>query len=85
MALSRLGYAARVLNQMYNYFQTWRIEPLGAELNKQPLPPFYPPKPALEDGLRVLFKVKAENLTTSSFKKSMIKTFFQVGLLKDPN
>ena len=68
---------------LYNYFQSWRIARMSAEINHKPLPPFAPPKPTVEDGLRTLLEVIDTNLATSAFQKSMVKTFVQVLLLKD--
>ena len=69
---------------LYNYFQSWRIARLSAERDQMTLPPFAPPKPAVEDGLRTLLEVLNTSLATSAFKKSMAKTFVQVSLLKEP-
>ena len=68
---------------LYSYFQSWRIARMSAQLNHTPLPPFAPPKPKVEDGLRTLLDVLSTNLATPKFEKSMVKTFVQVGLLKE--
>jgi hypothetical protein len=53
---------------LFDYFQSWKVKRLQAVINKTPLPHFNPPKPKVADGLRILFKVCDNTFKTESFQ-----------------
>ena len=53
---------------LYDFFQSWKVKRLQAQVNKMPLPKFQPPKPKVTDGLRTLLKVCDETFATDAFQ-----------------
>ena len=57
---------------LYDYFQSWKVKRLQAQVNKTPLPKFQPPKPKVTDGLLTLLKVCDETFATDAFQARSI-------------
>ena len=66
--------SARV-RQIFDYFQSWKVARLQAQVGGTALPPFQPPKPTLAQGLMTMRSVHQELFTKESFKDSMKKCF----------
>ena len=66
--------------RLFEYFQSWKIRRLQAQVARQEPPKFDPPKPTVADGLLTLIKVLNTTLATEQFQKSMSKCFEDVGL-----
>ena len=79
------GIRAGRCENLFSYFQNWKIERLKAAAAKPPLPlpKFSPPKPTVLDGLKMVEKVCADTFSKASFKEKMRTCFVQVGLVKD--
>ena len=71
-------------DQLFNYFQSWKIQRLKAERDGTEKPLFQPPKPTVADGLLTLMKVLNTSLATEKFESSMAKCFVDVGLAPCP-
>lgn len=67
---------------LFSYFQEWKIARLTASAHpdKPPLPPFRPPKPAVEQGIQTVLQCTTSTLGTPEFGESLRKTFVKVGL-----
>ena len=55
-------------DELFDFFQNWKIQRLQALAQKKPLPKFQPPKPKVADGLRIVCKVCNETFETEKFK-----------------
>ena len=74
-------------NQLFDYFQSWKLKRLqeaSKPANVRKLPPWAPPKMSIADGIRAVIEVEETVLATPKFRKSMRKCFVSVGLKKDP-
>ena len=60
---------------LYEFFQSWKVKRLKAQLEKKPLPPFQPPKPKVSDGLKTLLKIGQTTFLTPKFQASLKKAF----------
>ena len=56
--------------QLFDYFQNYKIACLRAQAESKPLPKFQPPKPKVADGLRILRKVCQTTFKTEKFQVS---------------
>jgi hypothetical protein len=65
---------------LFDYFQAWKIRRLKAERDGTARPPFSPPKPTVADGLQTLITVLNTTLATTKFQTSMQRCFVDVGL-----
>ena len=79
----KVGIRRERCNQLFNFFQAWKLLRLKAQLDGKPPPKFNPPKPAVVDGLRILRKVCSTTFATERYKESMRKCFISVGLAPD--
>jgi len=67
-------------DQLFDYFQSWKLLWLKAQVNKTTPPKFAPPKPKVADGLRIARKVCQTTFATEKYKESMRQCFVDVGL-----
>ena len=69
---------------LFNYFQTWKIDRLKALTDQVMLPPFAPPAPKLAEGLMALFEVLKTKLAAPEFNDSLDRIFIKVDLKREP-
>ena len=67
-------------DQLFDYFQNWKLLRLKAQVDKTTPPKFAPPKPKVADGLRITRKVCQTTFATEKYKESMRQCFVDVGL-----
>ena len=65
---AKAGLRSLRCEELFDYFQNWKVERLKAQVDKKPLPKFQPPKPKIADGLRMMRKVLSTALATDKFE-----------------
>jgi hypothetical protein len=75
----KAGIRRERIGNLFDYFQSWKIQRLQAKADEKELPTFKPPKADLVSGLLTLFKVGHDAFSKQSYKEGLARCFVKIG------